>query len=73
MRHGHGIAIDGIARDGSGRGEVDDKLVAEEIEIDPAVRAAAFGAAEDCAVEMPGGGEICDGDGRGEAGDLRVD
>ena len=37
-----------------------DDLVAEEIEVDPFIRAAAFGAAEQAAVEVARGGEIVD-------------
>jgi hypothetical protein len=37
-----------------------DDLVPVEIEIDPMVRAAAFGAAEQFAVEAPSGGKVVD-------------
>src|SRR5579863_728389 len=43
------------------RRKVRDALMAEEIEIDPFRRAAAFGAAEQIAVERAGFGEIVDG------------
>jgi hypothetical protein len=42
---------------------VGDDLVAEEVEVDPVVGAAALGTAQDGAVEVAGGGEIVNGKG----------
>ena len=42
---------------------VGDDLVAEEVEVDPVVGAAALRAAQDGAVKVAGGGEIVDGEG----------
>ena len=40
-----------------------DDLVAEEVEVDPVVSAAALGTAQDGAIEMAGGGEIVNREG----------
>src|SRR6202034_2705072 len=58
------IAVGGVARAGCGRGpEVRDDLVAVEVEVDPVVGAAAFGAGEDGAVEVARGVEVVDWEG----------
>jgi hypothetical protein len=67
VRDGDVVAIDGIAVRvfgdcGSGL-EVGDDLVAEEVEVDPVIGAAAFGTAENLAIKEAGGGEIVDGKG----------
>ena len=68
MRHRHLLAVDriGRARAHRVRREMGDDLVAVEVEIDPMVGAAAFGAAEQLAVEAPRGGEIVDRKGKVE-------
>jgi len=48
---------------------VGDDLVAEEVEVDPLVRAAAFGTAERGAVEVACGIEVVDGEGDVERGE----
>ncbi len=56
-----GVAVGGVAVAGCGGGlEVRDDLVAVEIEVDPVVGAAAFGAGEDGAVEVARGVEVVD-------------
>ena len=54
MRHGHVVAVDRVV-DGRAGSAVDrqvrDELVAEEVEVDPLGGAAAFGAAEQLAIE----------------------
>jgi len=65
---GDGVSVDGVVVGGVGRGgiawlEVGDDLVAEEVEVDPLVGAAAFGTAEDGAVEVAGAGEVVDREG----------
>ena len=52
VRHGHQAVADAAgARGGEGLAQVQRDLVAEEVEVDPGVGAAAFGAAEHVAVE----------------------
>ena len=65
VRNGDVVAVDGVGRRrGGGAGfVVGYDLVAEEVEVDPDVGAATFGAAEDGAVEMAGGGEVVYGEG----------
>lgn len=66
MGNGDVVAVDGVGvglgSGGVGGLVVRDDLVAEEVEVDPGVGAAAFGAAEDGAVEVAGGGEVVDGE-----------
>ncbi len=45
---------------------VNHQLMTEEIEVDPMLAAAAFGAAEHLAIETPGGGQVMHGDGEVE-------
>ena len=53
--HGHHVVADfASVRHGKGRAQVQGDLVAEEVEVDPGVGAAAFAAAEDAAVEVAG-------------------
>src|SRR6185437_16824423 len=69
MAHGHLLSIDeagGVAH----RARVDlvrDDLVPEEIEVDPVVAAAAFGAAEELPVEAARQGQVGDGEREVEA------
>src|ERR1700679_1479656 len=60
---GGGIAGSSDAAGCGGWLEVRYDLVAEEIEVDPVVGAAAFGTAEDGAVEVAGSGEVVYGKG----------
>ena len=69
---GHVVAVDGIVmlnRCVRRRLVMRDDLVAEEVEVDPLLRAAALGTAEDGAVEVARGGEIVDGKGVVERGE----
>ena len=59
------VAVDWVAGGGEIAGSgfgfaVGDDLVAEEVEVDPDVGAAAFRAAEDDSVEVARGGEVVD-------------
>ena len=68
MRHGHVLAVDGIGRTAPhllGR-EMGDDLMAEQVEIDPMVGAAPFGAAEQPSVEAARGTEVVDRKGKME-------
>ena len=58
----HGVVVDGCAGCFAGF-EVGYDLVAEEVEVDPFVGAAAFGAGQYFAVEAAGGGQVIDGEG----------
>src|SRR6266851_2362349 len=65
VRNGNVMAVDGVVVCLAARGglQVRDDLVAEEIEVDPLCRAAAFGATERGAVEGTSGIEVVDGEG----------
>jgi hypothetical protein len=66
-------AVDGVAVEAvCGRSGLvmGDDLVAEEVEIDPVVGAAALRAAQDGAVKVAGGGEVVDREGDVERADL---
>ncbi len=65
MAHRHAMAVNGIAlgRAGLGRGQVGHDLVAVEVEVNPVFGAAAFGAAQDPAVEAARLGNVIDREG----------
>jgi hypothetical protein len=59
VRHGdHHVADAAGARGGEGLAEMKRNLVAEKVEIDPGVGAAALGATEDVAIETAGAVEV---------------
>src|SRR5207302_2661293 len=69
VAHRHVVAVDGaggLMTDLPG-GQVGDDLVAVEIEVDPVVAGAAFGAAEQAAVEGARLGQVTDGKGEVES------
>ena len=69
VRHRHHHVADAAgARGGEGLAEVQRDLVAEEVEVDPGVGAAAFGAAEHAAIEAAGFVEVADVEGEVEDG-----
>ena len=78
VRHRHVVAVDRVGGP-RGRGvgcEMGDDLVAVEIEVDPLVAAAPFGAADRPAPERARGGEVVDREGEveraeGHGGPLR--
>jgi hypothetical protein len=67
VRHRHVVAVDGVACRGLRLGrQVGDDLVAVEVEVDPLVGAAPFGAADRAAPERARGGKIVDREGEVE-------
>jgi hypothetical protein len=70
------VAVDRVAVGGGdhARVQMGDDLVAVQVEVDPAVAAAALRAAEQPAVEGAGGGQIVDGEGemKGAYADLAL-
>ena len=65
MRHRHHRVADAAgAGGGEGLAQVQGNLMAEEVEVDPGVGAAAVGAAQDVAIETAGAVEVANVEGK---------
>jgi hypothetical protein len=70
VRHRDVVTVDRVVMVGrTRRGEVSDDLMAEQVEVDPLVARATFGAAEQFAIEPARGGEVVDREGEVEGGE----